>query len=65
MGPWSGTVILSEHLGSDTFLKVNAGALGTLTLRGGGEVEAGPGDQITFGPQLAKLHRFGKDGLAL
>jgi multiple sugar transport system ATP-binding protein len=65
MGPWSGTVVLSEHLGSDTFLKVNAGSLGTLTLRGGGEVEAGPGDQITFGPQLAKLHRFGKDGLAL
>jgi multiple sugar transport system ATP-binding protein len=65
MGPWSGTVVLSEHLGSDTFLKVNAGSLGTLTRRGGGEVEAGPGDQITFGPQLAKLHRFGKDGLAL
>jgi multiple sugar transport system ATP-binding protein len=65
MGPWSGTVILSEHLGSDTFLKVNAGALGILTLRGGGEVDAAPGQTITFGPQLAKLHRFGQDGLAL
>jgi multiple sugar transport system ATP-binding protein len=65
MGPWSGTVILSEHLGSDTFLKVNAGALGTLTIRGGGEVPAAPGQTISFGPQMAKLHRFGKDGLAL
>ena len=65
MGPWSGTVILSEHLGSDTFLKVNAGALGTLTLRGGGEVAANPGDTITFGPQMSKLHRFGADGLSL
>jgi multiple sugar transport system ATP-binding protein len=64
-GPWSGTVILSEHLGSDTFLKVNAGALGTLTLRGGGEVAAGPGETITFGPLLARMHRFGPDGLAL
>ena len=64
-GPWSGTVILSEHLGSDTFLKVNGGALGTLTVRGGGEVKAQPGDAISFGPQLAKLHRFGPDGLAL
>jgi multiple sugar transport system ATP-binding protein len=64
-GPWSGTVILSEHLGSDTFLKVNAGALGTLTLRGGGDVTAGPGETITFGPLLARMHRFGPDGLAL
>ena len=64
-GPWSGTVILSEHLGSDTFVKVAAGALGTLTIRGGGEVAAAPGVTITFGPQLARLHRFGTDGLAL
>jgi multiple sugar transport system ATP-binding protein len=63
-GPWSGTVILSEHLGSDTFLKVDGGALGTLTLRGGGEVKASPGDSLTFGPQMAKLHRFSADGLA-
>jgi multiple sugar transport system ATP-binding protein len=64
-GPWTGTVVLSEHLGSDTFLKVNAGNLGTLTLRGGGDVAAGPGETITFGPQASKVHRFGQDGLAL
>jgi multiple sugar transport system ATP-binding protein len=58
-------VILSEHLGSDTFLKIDGGALGTLTVRGGGEVNASAGDTIRFGPQLAKLHRFGTDGLAL
>jgi multiple sugar transport system ATP-binding protein len=64
-GDWSGKVILSEHLGSDTFLKIDGGALGTLTVRGGGEVNASAGDTIRFGPQLAKLHRFGTDGLAL
>ncbi len=64
-GPWSGSVILSEHLGSDTFLKINAGDLGTLTLRGSGEVQARAGDRISFAPQIDKLHRFGADGRAL
>jgi multiple sugar transport system ATP-binding protein len=64
-GDWSGRVLLAEHLGSDTFLKVDAGALGTLTLRAPGEVHAGHGDHITFGPQAGKMHRFGQDGRAL
>jgi multiple sugar transport system ATP-binding protein len=37
-GPWQGTVGLAEPLGSDTFLKIDAGALGTLTARGSGEL---------------------------
>jgi multiple sugar transport system ATP-binding protein len=61
-GEWQGVVGLSEHLGSDTFLKVNAGALGTLTLRGNGEVDAHHGDTIRFAPQPGKLMRFGPDG---
>jgi multiple sugar transport system ATP-binding protein len=64
-GDWGGTVMLSEHLGSDTFLKVDAGPLGILTVRGGGEISAVPGDRIIFGPQAGKVYRFGPDGLAL
>ncbi len=64
-GPWSGVVGLSEHLGSDTFLKVDAGELGTLTLRAAGEVNLHHGDRIQFGPQQGKILRFGQDGGAL
>jgi len=61
-GPGSGIVALAEHLGSDTFLKVNAGDLGTMTVRASGEVRANYGDRIQFGPQTGKIHRFGADG---
>jgi multiple sugar transport system ATP-binding protein len=61
-GPWSGTVILSEHLGSDTFLKVDAGEFGTMTVRASGEVAVAHGDRIAFGPQADKIHRFDADG---
>ncbi len=64
-GPWSGTVILSEHLGSDTFLKVNAGELGTITVRASGEVMAHAGDRISFSPPADKIHRFGPDGRSM
>ena len=64
-GPWEGVVGLSEHLGSDTFLKVNAGPLGTLTVRAGGEVMMHPGDRVRMAPQPGKLLRFGADGKAL
>jgi multiple sugar transport system ATP-binding protein len=64
-GPWSGTVALSEHLGSDTFLKVEVPILGTLTVRGSGEVTARAGDKISLAPDMTKLHRFDANGLAI
>jgi multiple sugar transport system ATP-binding protein len=64
-GPWSGTVALSEHLGSDTFLKVDTAEFGTLTVRGSGEVMARAGDTISLAPDMAKLHRFDANGLAI
>jgi multiple sugar transport system ATP-binding protein len=64
-GPWSGTVVLSEHLGSDTFLKVDAGEFGTMTVRGSGEVNVHAGDKIQFAPQADKIHRFDANGLRL
>jgi multiple sugar transport system ATP-binding protein len=64
-GPWSGKVALSEHLGSDTFLKVDTTEFGTLTVRGAGEVMARAGDTISLAPDLSKLHRFDANGLAI
>lgn len=37
-GGWEGRVILSEHLGSDTFLRIETPAAGTLTMRADGKV---------------------------
>jgi multiple sugar transport system ATP-binding protein len=64
-GPWTGTVALAEHLGSDTFLKVDAGTLGMLTLRATGDLRLHHGDTVQFGPQPGKIHRFDDDGKAM
>jgi multiple sugar transport system ATP-binding protein len=64
-GGWSGVVGLSEHLGSDTFLKVTTDAVGTINVRAGGEVTLNHGDRVQLVPQAGKIHRFGPDGLAL
>ena len=41
-GAWKGTVGVAEHLGADTFVHVNAGELGTINVRAGGEVAGQP-----------------------
>jgi multiple sugar transport system ATP-binding protein len=63
-GPWEGVVGLSEHLGSDSFLKVAVEGLGTMTVRAPGEVNARHGDRIRLAP-AGKIHRFDTNGLAL
>ncbi|PRY92019.1 sorbitol ABC transporter ATP-binding protein /mannitol ABC transporter ATP-binding protein [Hasllibacter halocynthiae] len=65
-GPWRGTVGVSEHLGSDTFLHVHGTGLAeTITVRAGGEVPLRGGDPVSLAPEEGKLHRFGPDGLRL
>ncbi len=64
-GTWQGTVGISEHLGSDTFLRVNVPGTGMLTVRAGGEVALRHGDTVFLTPQPGKIHRFGPDGKAL
>jgi multiple sugar transport system ATP-binding protein len=59
---WPGTVSVAEHLGSDTFLYVDAGKLGMLTARCIGEFSLKAGDRVWLAPDLARLHRFDKDG---
>ncbi len=64
-GPWQGKVGLSEHLGSDTFLKVTVPGMEPLTVRAAGDLNLRPGDSIGLTPQAGRLHRFGNDGKAL
>ncbi len=64
-GPWQGTVGLAEHLGSDTFLKVDVPGIGVLTVRGSGEMGLHHGDQIRLGPQPGKVYRFDEAGRLL
>ena len=64
-GGWAGVVGLSEHLGSDTFLKCSTDLVGTINVRAGGDVQLRHGDKIRLAPQAGKIHRFGADGKAM
>jgi multiple sugar transport system ATP-binding protein len=62
---WQGTVTSAEHLGSDTFLYVDAGPIGTLTTRYIGELNLSAGDKVSLSPDPARLHRFDDSGSAI
>ncbi|MGJ4914378.1 ABC transporter ATP-binding protein [Bradyrhizobium sp. HKCCYLRH2060] len=61
-GGWPGKVVIAEHLGSDTFLYVDAGALGTLTVRVVGEKRLSAGDAVTLRPEPSRIYRFDQSG---
>ena len=63
-GPWKGRVGLCEHLGSDTFLKVDVEGIGQINVRASGEVALAFGDTVGLAPQPDKLHRFDEAGNA-
>ncbi len=63
-GPWEGVVGLSEHLGSDSFIKVEVDGLGIINVRGPGELNIHHGDRIRLKP-AGKIHRFDEKGVAL
>ena len=63
-GPWEGVVGLSEHLGSDSFIKVDVAGIGVINVRGTGELHVHHGDRIKLAP-AGKIHRFDANGLAL
>ena len=64
-GEWPGTVSISEHLGSDTFLHVVVDGIGTVTARSDGEFGAHHGDRVYLTPSPDKIHRFDAKGLAI
>ncbi len=64
-GEWKATVGVAEHLGSDTFLHVQADGVGPLTVRADGEFSVRHGETVFLTPDPTKLHRFGQDGRAM
>ncbi len=64
-GDWEGTVKLAEHLGSDTYLHVDAGSRGMLTVRASGEFPVGPGGKVWMTPEKSRIHRFDAQGRAV
>jgi multiple sugar transport system ATP-binding protein len=61
-GEWPVTVKLAEHLGSDTFVHVDADGIGPMTLRLEGEAPLKPDQRIFVTPREANLHKFDKEG---
>ncbi len=64
-GAWKATVGVAEHLGSDTFLHVQAEGVGALTVRTDGEFAVQHGDTVYLSPTSSKVHRFDQNGKAI
>ena len=64
-GTWPAKISLAEHLGADTFLHVDAGPCGMMTVRAEGEYDAAPGAKIFLTPEPGRIHRFDEDGKAI
>jgi len=65
-GPWTGTVGVSEHLGSDTYFHVHMDGRGApITVRAAGEVALRHGDTIHLTPDEDRIHRFDANGLRI
>ncbi|WP_271895446.1 ABC transporter ATP-binding protein [Candidatus Phyllobacterium onerii] len=64
-GAWKGTVGVTEHLGSDTFIHVQVDGLGKITVRTDGDFSTDFGQQVFLTPEPARLHRFDANGQAI
>ena len=64
-GDWQGKVNVAEHLGSDTFLHIDADGIGTITARGTGDFPARAGDTVYLTPDKSRIHRFNERGLSI
>jgi len=64
-GDWQGVVRVAEHLGSDTFLHIDAESIGRVTARAPGELALVAGDKVALTPRPDRIHRFDADGKAM
>lgn len=64
-GAWSGKVIYSENLGSDSFIYVDIGAEDPVIVRQEGKSSVHAGDKLSFAPKGDMFHRFDEAGLPL
>jgi multiple sugar transport system ATP-binding protein len=64
-GAWKGTVGVTEHLGSDTFIHVQVDGVGKITVRTDGDFTTDFGQQVYLTPEADRLHRFDANGQAI
>ncbi len=64
-GQLDGVIDLAEYLGADTFLIVDCGAAGKLTVRTDGETHLKVGAEVGLGFVAEKRHYFAQDGRCL
>ena len=63
-GDWQGLVGVTEHLGSDTFFRVQMGD-NTLTARVNGEIDVQHGDSVYLSAHPEHIYKFDQQGLAI
>ena len=61
-GAWSGKVIYSENLGSDSYIYVDIGSGEPVVVRQPGKASYHSGDQLSFSPRGEMFHRFDDTG---
>ena len=64
-GEWQGKILLTEHLGSDSFLHIDAGVAGRLIVRASGDFKGKPDDKISLNPDPKRIHKFDAQGHAV
>ena len=62
---WSGEIVHSEMLGSDSYIYVEIGAGEPVVVREEGVTGRTAGERIAIAPDAAQIHRFDADGRAL
>ncbi len=63
-GHCRGTASVAEHLGGDSFIHVDVGGLGTVTVRAPGGTSVAVGDRVALRFAEENCHLFDGDGLA-
>ncbi len=61
-GDWAGQVILTERLGSDTFVHVEVAGIGQVNVRIEGNIELDNGAQVFLTPTAPAIHLFDQAG---
>jgi multiple sugar transport system ATP-binding protein len=64
-GTWSGKVIHSENLGSDSYIYLDVGAGEPVIVRQSGKAPYQAGDTLGITPRVQELHRFDASGKPL
>ncbi|OXI43831.1 ABC transporter ATP-binding protein [Burkholderia aenigmatica] len=64
-GAWRGAVTTAEHIGSDTFLRVEVEGVGNVLARANGEFGAAIDDIVFLTPDAQSTHRFDANGRAI